>query len=143
MKVKINKWLCPYGYIITLFGTIYVRNKNTYDRVIQPYSYIYNHESIHEKQANHQWIKFYLLYIWHYIKHIHWLLINKKAPYLFHPMEIEAYYNEQDIDYLSKPNSGKNWKNYKNIPYSIVKYFFNSGLRGHHDFYNFIHENLK
>ena len=58
-------------------------------------------------------------------------------------MEIEAYYNEQDIDYLSKPNSGKNWKNYKNIPYSIVKYFFNSGLRGHHDFYNFIHENLK
>lgn len=35
MKVKINKWLCPYGYVITLFGTIYVRNKNTYDRVIQ------------------------------------------------------------------------------------------------------------
>ena len=83
MKVKINKWLCPKGYAITLFGTIYVRTKDQYDKMVAPYSYYYNHELIHEKQANNKWIIFYIKYIYLYLKNILALRYNIKLHIIF------------------------------------------------------------
>lgn len=134
MNIKINKWLCPPGYAILLFGTIYVRDLKHYLLLTQPYSCIYNHERIHEKQADGNWILFYLKYILFYLKHIYWIIYNIKAPYKFHPMEIEAYKNQYDLNYIFKSNAGKEYKKYTKIPKEIIKNFYKDKL----DYYNFI-----
>ena len=130
MKVKINKWLCPKGYAITLFGTIYVRTKDQYDKMVAPYSYYYNHELIHEKQANNKWIIFYIKYIYLYLKNILALRYNIKAPYYFHPMEIEAYKNQYDLNYVFTNNVGKEYKQYK---YKIKDFY-----KGNCSYFEFI-----
>lgn len=134
MKIKINKWLCPPGFAILLFGTIYVRNKKHYDLIAQPYSYIYNHECIHEKQANGNWIWFYIKYILFYLKHIYWIKYSIKAPYKFHPMELEAYINQKDLQYIFKDGAGKQYKKYINLSSKIIKNFYKSKT----NYYNFI-----
>lgn len=134
MKIKINKWLCPKGFTIVLFGTIYVRDRKQYNKVAQPYSYIYNHECIHEKQANGNWILFYIKYILFYLKHIQWIIYNIKAPYYFHPMEIEAYKNQYNLNYIFRNESGKQYKNYINIPTQIIKNFYKENT----SYYNYI-----
>lgn len=134
MKIKINKWLCPPGYTIILFGTIYVRDLEHYLQLIQPNNYIYNHEHIHKKQAANNWIWFYIKYILFYLKHIYWLIYNINAPYYFHPMEIEAYKNQYDLNYVFKVNADKEYKKYTKIPTKVIKKFYRDKL----NYYNFI-----
>lgn len=128
MKIKINKWLCPPHFIIVLFGTIYVRSQQQYDKVVQPYSYYYNHELIHSYQAKGNWVWFYIKYILYYLKHLHWIIYNLQAPYKFHPMELEAYKNQCNFNYIFEKDAGIQYKKYRNIKTKNIKKFYKDNL---------------
>lgn len=117
MKVIVNKFIPFQGYAyINLFGILFTRKKdlNLSDETI-------NHESIHSLQGKYLlWIIFYLLYF------IEWLFKIPVA-FFYNPskygtlkyayrsisFEQQAYYNQDNLDYLKTAN-----------PYEWIKYIF-------------------
>ena len=94
-----------------------------------------NHEMIHLRQAQScgdSWLRFYLLYIWYWLKNRVGLLklhsrrsssagllpkgrkngsyCVKNAAYLLNPFEMEAYARMHDLDYLQGPAT--EWRRY-------------------------------
>ena len=119
MKIIVNKFIPFKGFIaINLFGVLFVREENQ-DFVNKT---VINHESIHTEQIKE------MLYIFFYIWYgIEWLIKFIISPYLFKTnknayhnisFEQEAYYNEDDYNYLNKRKRYswlkyilKEWKN--------------------------------
>lgn len=122
ITAKVNKWLCPPGFAgITICGTVYVRSEKALKKVMNSDgidSSFENHELIHVRQAestSDSWLRFYLLYVWYWLKNLPMLFIWIKAPYVFIPFELEAYGNQYDYEY-SKGKCNE-WKKYKKLSF--------------------------
>ena len=113
MKIIVNKLIPFKGFIaINLFGILFVREEYKNDVTKE----VINHESIHTEQMKEMLYIFF--YIWYGIEWIIKLIIifilktNKNA-YRNISFENEAYYNDQDFNYLSKRKH-----------YAWIKYIF-------------------
>jgi hypothetical protein len=95
MKIrKIGKFLSLFsilGICLAPFG-IYIVERYLKDK------FIINHESIHWKQQMEMGIL--LFYIWYGLEWFIKLFIYGKRAYYHLSFEIEAYYNEDNLDYL-------------------------------------------
>lgn len=123
IEIKWNNFIPFSGYLaITFFGKMWMRNSNKskWERYINngQAKYVINHEMIHVKQAvstNNSWWKFYLLYIWYWLK-ANPLFRGFTFAYKMNPFELEAYANEKDLFYIGTHTSGANrWKTYKEV----------------------------
>lgn len=81
------------GITLSPFG-IYLMEKYLTNK------YIINHESIHWKQQMEMGILFF--YIWYGLEWLIKLIIHRKQAYYHLSFELEAYNNEDDLNYLIK-----------------------------------------
>jgi len=95
MKIrKIGKFLSLFpilGITLTPFG-IYIVERYLKDKLM------INHESIHWKQQLEMGIIFF--YIWYLVEWLIKYLLHGKQAYYHLSFETEAYYNEDDLNYL-------------------------------------------
>lgn len=122
LEAKKNKWLCWPGYkYCMLFGTLYTRSERVLDEINKTGgidSSDENHEMIHVRQAvsvKDSWLRFYFLYLCMWIWNIPLLFVNSHAPYKFIPFELEAYGNENDMNYLSDKDRCEEWRMYRKL----------------------------
>ena len=122
IKLKWN-WLIPFGKLaMTVFGKMWIKNsdRSTWERYEKngTSKFVLNHEMIHVKQAvstNDSWWKFYLLYVWYWLKN-NPLFRGFDFAYKMNPFEMEAYANENDLFYPGTHSSGaKRWQVYNTI----------------------------
>ena len=109
MKIIYNNIIPFKGYkCINLFGILFARKGvRIYDRTI-------NHESIHTSQQKELlYIIFYILYLVEYV--IKSIILLRHA-YRDISFEQEAYYHEEDMEYL------KNSKHHARIKYLFKTY---------------------
>ena len=115
MPAVVNTFWLPKGYEgLTFFGHILAptqaladRFNGSADRALK------NHEMIHLRQAQScgdSWLRFYLLYIWYWLKGLRMNSKMKHAAYLLNPFEMEAYARMYDLDYLNGPAT--EWRRY-------------------------------
>jgi len=79
---------------------------------------IKNHEMIHLRQAQScgdSWIRFYLLYIWYWLRALPTSRKMKHGAYLLNPFEIEAYRHMNDLQYLANGEANE-WRKYAKMP---------------------------
>ena len=114
MPAVVNTFWLPKGYEgLTFFGHILAPSQDEADRFNNGYSTMKNHEMIHLRQAQScgdSWIRFYLLYIWYWLKGLRMNRKMKHAAYLLNPFEMEAYARMYDLDYLKGPAT--EWRRY-------------------------------
>ena len=73
-----------------------------------------NHEMIHLRQAQScgdSWFRFYLLYIWYWLRALPANRKMKHGAYLLNPFEIEAYRHMNNLDYLAN-GEAKEWRKF-------------------------------
>jgi len=130
IEIKWNNFIPFIGYLaITFFGKMWMRNstKERWERYIKDgqAAYAINHEMIHVKQAvstNNSWWEFYVLYIWYWLKAI---FRGFTFAYKMNPFEMEAYANENDLNYIATHSGGAvRWKVYKTIPIKTRKAYW-------------------
>ena len=122
MPAVVNTFWLPKGYEgLTFFGTILTPTQADADRFsASSGATLKNHEMIHLRQAQScgdSWLRFYLLYIWYWLKNKMALLRRRNRPcplrnaaYLLNPFEIEAYARMHDLNYLKGPAT--EWRRY-------------------------------
>ena len=96
---KIPKYLSIFITIsgITIYPFIIYRGKK---EDVSPV--LHNHELIHIRQQEELWIVgFYLLYVYYWLKNFLYYQHSAVAYYNI-PFEIEAYKNQNDLQYLDK-----------------------------------------
>lgn len=75
-----------------------------------------NHEMIHLRQAQStgdSWLRFYLLYIWYWLRALPMSRQLRHAGYLLNPFEMEAYGRMHEMDYLTRcENGATEWRRY-------------------------------
>jgi hypothetical protein len=125
MPAVVNTFWLPKGYEgLTFFGQILAPTQAEADRFNSGYTSLKNHEMIHLRQAQacgDSWLRFYLLYIWYWLKNKIVLLRKryrpcrlKNAAYLLNPFEIEAYGKMHDLGYPNGPAT--EWRRYAKMP---------------------------
>ena len=75
---------------------------------------IKNHEMIHLRQAQScgdSWLRFYLLYIWYWLRALPISRKMKQGAYLLNPFEMEAYRHMNDLDYLNNRDATE-WRQF-------------------------------
>ena len=73
-----------------------------------------NHEMIHLRQAQScgdSWLRFYLLYIWYWLRALPASRKLKHGAYLLNPFEMEAYRHMNDLHYLAKGEANE-WRKF-------------------------------
>ena len=115
MPAVVNTFWLRKGYEgLTFFGQILAPTQELADRFNGSADRaLKNHEMIHLRQAQScgdSWIRFYLLYIWYWIKGLRMNRKMKHAAYLLNPFEMEAYARMHDLDYLKGPAT--EWRRY-------------------------------
>ena len=114
MPAVVNSFWLPKGYEgLTFFGKILAPTQELADHFNRGFSSLKNHEMIHLRQAQScgdSWIRFYLLYIWYWLKGLRMNRKMKHAAYLLNPFEMEAYARMHDLDYLKGPAT--EWRRY-------------------------------
>lgn len=126
MPAVVNTFWLRKGYEgLTFFGHILAPTQELADRFnassdvaadLQSAA-LKNHEMIHLRQAQScgdSWLRFYLLYIWYWLRGLRMNRKMKHAAYLLNPFEIEAYAHMHDLDYLKGPAT--EWRRYAKIP---------------------------
>ena len=108
MPAVVNTFWLRKGYEgLTFFGQILAPTQELADRFNGSADRaLKNHEMIHLRQAQScgdSWIRFYLLYIWYWLKGLRMNRQMKHAAYLLNPFEMEAYARMNDLDYLKGP----------------------------------------
>ena len=107
MPAVVNTFWLRKGYEgLTFFGQILTPTQELADRFNAGLDEMKNHEMIHLRQAQScgdSWLRFYLLYIWYWIKGLRMNRKMKHAAYLLNPFEMEAYARMNDLDYLKGP----------------------------------------
>ena len=96
--IFISKYLIPKGFIgITLYPFIFLKAKKWRNNPV-----LINHEKIHLKQQLELFVVFF--YVFYVLEWSFKLIKNKdkKEAYKNISFEREAYYNECDLNYLSK-----------------------------------------
>lgn len=89
-------------YAITWFGTIYINKQNKSEWEQDPNRELtISHENIHLRQAQIEgsWCKFYIKYLWKWIKAFIMSGCKNSIAYYCNPYEIEAYIYEADPTY--------------------------------------------
>ena len=115
MPAVVNTFWLRKGYEgLTFFGHILAPTQELADRFNGSADRaLKNHEMIHLRQAQScgdSWIRFYLLYIWYWLKALPANRKMKHAAYLLNPFEMEAYARMHDLDYLKGPAT--EWRRY-------------------------------
>jgi len=115
MPAVVNTFWLRKGYEgLTFFGHILAPTQELADRFNGSADRaLKNHEMIHLRQAQScgdSWIRFYLLYIWYWLKGLRMNRKMKHAAYLLNPFEMEAYARMNDLDYLKGPAT--EWRKY-------------------------------
>ena len=114
MPAVVNTFWLRKGYEgLTFFGQILTPTQELADRFNAGLDEMKNHEMIHLRQAQScgdSWLRFYLLYIWYWIKGLRMNRKMKHAAYLLNPFEMEAYARMHDLDYLKAPAT--EWRRY-------------------------------
>ena len=115
MPAVVNTFWLRKGYEgLTFFGHILAPTQELADRFNGSSDRaLKNHEMIHLRQAQScgdSWIRFYLLYIWYWLKGLRMNRKMKHAAYLLNPFEMEAYARMDDLDYLKGPAT--EWRKY-------------------------------
>ena len=88
----------------SFFGKILTPTQAEADRMNNGFSTLKNHEMIHLRQAQScgdSWIRFYLLYIWYWLRALPANRKMKHGAYLINPFEIEAYRHMNNLSYLA------------------------------------------
>ena len=122
IEIKFTKFI-PFGNYFAMMwkGDVLIKNKdkdkwNNIKDSINGKEYI-NHEKIHLKQAvstNDSWFVYYLKYCIKYIKNLP-IIYSFDFPYKFISFEMEAYANEDKLDYLNGKEKTEEWKKYDKI----------------------------
>ena len=114
MPAVVNTFWLRKGYEgLTFFGQILTPTQELADRFNAGLDEMKNHEMIHLRQAQScgdSWLRFYLLYIWYWIKGLRMNRKMKHAAYLLNPFEMEAYARMHNLDYLKGPAT--EWRRY-------------------------------
>ena len=114
MPAVVNTFWLRKGYEgLTFFGQILTPTQELADRFNAGLDEMKNHEMIHLRQAQScgdSWLRFYLLYIWYWLKGLRMNRKMKHAAYLLNPFEMEAYARMHDLDYLKGPAT--EWRRY-------------------------------
>ena len=114
MPAVVNTFWLRKGYEgLTFFGQILTPTQELADRFNTGLDEMKNHEMIHLRQAQScgdSWLRFYLLYIWYWLKGLRMNRKMKHAAYLLNPFEMEAYARMHDLDYLKGPAT--EWRRY-------------------------------
>lgn len=95
----------------------------------QRFEHIRVHETIHARQAYSihpdKWMPYYKEYLKEWFGNLRLLSVDAKAPYMFMPMELEAYAYQYEKDYLNyangEPRPAKMWQALKTIPKKRLK----------------------
>ena len=117
MPAVVNTFWLRKGYEgLTFFGQILAPTQALADRFNNGCSALKNHEMIHLRQAQScgdSWLRFYLLYIWYWLKGLRMNRRMKHAAYRLNPFEMEAYARMHDLDYLARCTDGAHeWRRY-------------------------------
>ena len=114
MPAVVNTFWLRKGYEgLTFFGQILTPTQELADRFNAGLDEMKNHEMIHLRQAQScgdSWLRFYLLYIWYWLKGLRMNRKMKHAAYLLNPFEMEAYARMHNLDYLKGPAT--EWRRY-------------------------------
>ena len=100
---------------ITLFGVVYCQRESDIKLINQTDeidSILKSHETIHVRQAESMkdsWFFFYIRYVWEWIKNFPLIFVNINAPYMFMPIEMEAYLKQDNWKYATNGAVTK-WK---------------------------------
>ena len=115
-------WLRGKYEALTFFGYIVTHSQQEAERINRQYDELKNHEMIHLRQAQaagDSWLRFYLLYIWYWLRG---LPMNRKmrgAAYLLNPFELEAYLHMHDLGYPARcgEDGAQEWRQYAKMKY--------------------------
>ena len=128
-------FLFPGFESLTWKGYAYCKTREMADKINSTEkidSQLESHETIHIRQAesmHDSWFKFYTRYMWEWICNLPLITINLYAPYMFMPIEIEAYLNHDNWDYCMH---GKvfQWKEFEKLKLKekkkLAKEYYNS-----------------
>ena len=116
MPAVVNTFWLRKGYEgLTFFGHILAPTQELADRFNGSADRaLKNHEMIHLRQAQScgdSWLRFYLLYIWYWLKALPANRQLKHGAYLVNPFELEAYRHMNDLTYLANGKATE-WRQY-------------------------------
>ena len=117
MPAVVNTFWLRKGYEgLTFFGLILTPSQQVADRFNAGYSAMKNHEMIHLRQAQStgdSWLRFYLLYIWYWLRALPMNRLMPHAAYLLNPFEMEAYLRMNDLGYLERcEGRAQEWRHF-------------------------------
>ena len=114
MPAVVNSFWMRKGFEgLTFFGQILTPSEET-AKLFKVSPAMKNHEMIHLRQAQScgdSWIRFYILYIWYWLRA---LPANRKmahGAYLLNPFEMEAYRNMNNLNYLAN-HEATEWRQF-------------------------------
>ena len=124
MPAVVDTFWIKSGYeALTFFGTILTHSKDEADSINGRPTTLKNHEMIHLRQAqacHDSWLRFYLLYLWYWLKGLRWSRRMRGAAYMLNPFELEAYRHMYDMGYPDRCSNGgaQEWRTYKKMTYN-------------------------
>lgn len=147
---KKAKFLLPRFSAITWKGCVYCKRQEDADEINKTPeidSQLESHETIHIRQAesaHDSWFRFYVRYVWDWIKNLPLIFVNLYAPYKFEAMELEAYLHQDEWDYCTH-GAVSEWKEFEKIPMkekrAWAKEYYGSKPKPY--FTHFLQEKLK
>jgi hypothetical protein len=120
VKAKKALFLLPNYKALTWKGIVYCAKKEDVESINKTNeidSDLKSHETIHVRQAesmNNSWFRFYIRYIWDWLKNFTLIFVNIHAAYKFIATEMEAYLNQEDYSYVNK-GCVYQWKDFEKI----------------------------
>ena len=114
MPAVVNSFWMRKGFEgLTFFGQILTPSEETASLFkISPA--MKNHEMIHLRQAQScgdSWLRFYLLYIWYWLRALPANRQMKHGAYLLNPFEMEAYRHMNNLNYLTNHEANE-WRKF-------------------------------
>ena len=114
MPAVVNSFWMRKGFEgLTFFGHILTPSEETAN-LFKVSPAMKNHEMIHLRQAQScgdSWLRFYLFYIWYWLRALPANRKQKHAAYLLNPFEMEAYRHMNDLSYLAN-NKANEWRKF-------------------------------
>ena len=140
MPAQVNTFWLRRGYEgLTFFGRILTPTQQLADQMNSGSSPLKTHEMIHLRQAlacGDSWMRFYLLYIWYWLRALPMNRRLRHGAYLLNPFELEAYRHMYDPTYVARhPDGCQEWRRYARLSprQRYENYFYSKkDLQGNH-----------
>lgn len=121
MPAVVNTFWLRKGFEgLTFFGKILTPTQALADEFNAGFNALKNHEMIHLRQAQScgdSWVRFYLLYLWYWLRALPANRQLRHGAYLLNPFEMEAYRHMNDLHYLDHCEEGaQEWRRYAQMP---------------------------